>query len=313
MPPASARGARARDLGRPGARDAARARGRGAARPLRRGVLGRARRRGLLRPRARSGKRPVDALTSNAGHVHVDGDRPAGAPGADARLLLSDACSRAGGSGPSPRASAGYNPIGYHTGTVWPHDTSSSPTGSPGRVPAGGGRTWRGPCPGRREHFGLAPARGHRGLRPGPATAFPVSTRWRARRRPGRPGRRSCACAPCSAGARPGGEDAPDRPHLPGGRRTRLTWDGVRRSASGSASWWTGTAARSSSAEESRSGRPRPHPVDQHPLVGLRELAVRVDRLVARAGEHDDLDLVPRARRQASMLGWTGVQLSSSP
>ena len=33
-------------------------------------------------------------------------------------------CRPAGGSGPSRSDQPGYNPIGYHTGTVWPHDTS---------------------------------------------------------------------------------------------------------------------------------------------------------------------------------------------
>ena len=70
-------------------------------------------------------KRQADAIGSNAGPVPVERDRRAGAsarrrrPAAAARR-----CSRAGGSGRIAAGQPGYNPIGYHTGTVWPHDTS---------------------------------------------------------------------------------------------------------------------------------------------------------------------------------------------
>ncbi len=39
-------------------------------------------------------------------------------------------CRRAGASARSRRTSPGYNPIGYHTGTVWPHDTAIAAAGA---------------------------------------------------------------------------------------------------------------------------------------------------------------------------------------
>jgi glycogen debranching enzyme len=69
-------------------------------------------------------KRPVDSLTSNIGHLLWSGllnEREA-ATTAD-RLLESELYSGWGvrtlGAG-----EAGYNPLGYHTGTVWPHENS---------------------------------------------------------------------------------------------------------------------------------------------------------------------------------------------
>ena len=69
-------------------------------------------------------KRPADALGSNAGHCLwsgiVDQER---APYVVEALMRPDLFS---GWGIRTYASgqAGYNPIGYHTGTVWPHDTA---------------------------------------------------------------------------------------------------------------------------------------------------------------------------------------------
>jgi glycogen debranching enzyme len=69
-------------------------------------------------------KRQVDSLTSNIGHLLWSGllDEDQAAVTAD-RLLDEQLCSGWGvrtlGSG-----EAGYNPLGYHTGTVWPHENS---------------------------------------------------------------------------------------------------------------------------------------------------------------------------------------------
>jgi glycogen debranching enzyme len=69
-------------------------------------------------------KRQVDSLTSNIGHLLWSGlldEREAAATAA--RLLGEDLWSGWGvrtlGAG-----EAGYNPLGYHTGTVWPHENS---------------------------------------------------------------------------------------------------------------------------------------------------------------------------------------------
>jgi glycogen debranching enzyme len=74
-------------------------------------------------------KRPVDALASNAGHCLWSGIvSPERASDVAERLLSPQLFSgwgiRTYGSG-----QPGYNPIGYHTGTVWPHDTSMAAGG----------------------------------------------------------------------------------------------------------------------------------------------------------------------------------------
>jgi glycogen debranching enzyme len=69
-------------------------------------------------------KRQVDSLTSNIGHVLWSGlasDEEAAS--AVERLLDADLYSGWGVRTLGVRE-AGYNPLGYHTGTVWPHDNS---------------------------------------------------------------------------------------------------------------------------------------------------------------------------------------------
>jgi glycogen debranching enzyme len=68
--------------------------------------------------------RQVDSITSNIGHLLwsgiVDDDK---AP-AVARHLMSDALFSGWGVRTMAASEGGYNPIGYHVGTVWPHDNS---------------------------------------------------------------------------------------------------------------------------------------------------------------------------------------------
>jgi glycogen debranching enzyme len=69
-------------------------------------------------------KRPVDALTSNVGHLLWSGIVPK--PRVQAvrdRLMAPDMFSGWGIRTMSSQ-DAGYNPIEYHDGTVWPHDTA---------------------------------------------------------------------------------------------------------------------------------------------------------------------------------------------
>ncbi len=69
-------------------------------------------------------KRPVDALTSNAGHLLWSGIVPdERAQAVRDRLMAADMFT---GWGIRTMSShdAGYNPIEYHDGTVWPHDTT---------------------------------------------------------------------------------------------------------------------------------------------------------------------------------------------
>ena len=69
-------------------------------------------------------KRQVDSLTSNVGHLLWSGildDREAAIT---AERLLDEELYSGWGVRTLATREAGYNPLGYHTGTVWPHDNS---------------------------------------------------------------------------------------------------------------------------------------------------------------------------------------------
>jgi glycogen debranching enzyme len=69
-------------------------------------------------------KKPLDALTSNMGHCLWTGildDDKAERVGA---LLASDAMFSGWGVRTLADSMVGYNPISYHNGSVWPHDTA---------------------------------------------------------------------------------------------------------------------------------------------------------------------------------------------
>ncbi|HET8614326.1 MAG TPA: amylo-alpha-1,6-glucosidase, partial [Actinomycetales bacterium] len=69
-------------------------------------------------------KRPVDALASNMGHCLwtgiVDDDKAARV----AELLVSEELFSGWGVRTLASTMGAYDPLGYHTGTVWPHDTA---------------------------------------------------------------------------------------------------------------------------------------------------------------------------------------------
>jgi glycogen debranching enzyme len=69
-------------------------------------------------------KRKVDSLTSNPGHLLwcriPDEERAA----RTARVLLSDEMFSGFGIRTMGSREGGYNPLSYHNGSVWPHDTS---------------------------------------------------------------------------------------------------------------------------------------------------------------------------------------------
>ncbi len=74
-------------------------------------------------------KRQVDSLTSNIGHLLWSGildDREAAIT---AEQLLNEELYSGWGVRTLAMREAGYNPLGYHTGTVWPHDNSLIATG----------------------------------------------------------------------------------------------------------------------------------------------------------------------------------------
>jgi len=69
-------------------------------------------------------KRQVDSLTSNIGHLLWSGLLDEDEAAATAERLLEDQLYSGWGVRTLGRREAGYNPLGYHTGTVWPHENS---------------------------------------------------------------------------------------------------------------------------------------------------------------------------------------------
>ena len=69
-------------------------------------------------------KRQVDSLTSNIGHLLWSGLLDEGQAAATAERLLDEQLYSGWGVRTLGTREAGYNPLGYHTGTVWPHENS---------------------------------------------------------------------------------------------------------------------------------------------------------------------------------------------
>ena len=69
-------------------------------------------------------KRQVDSLTSNIGHLLWSGLLDDGEAAATADRLLEAELYSGWGIRTLGAGEGGYNPLGYHTGTVWPHDNS---------------------------------------------------------------------------------------------------------------------------------------------------------------------------------------------
>ncbi|WP_249019945.1 glycogen debranching N-terminal domain-containing protein [Conexibacter sp. S30A1] len=69
-------------------------------------------------------KRQVDSLSSNIGHLLWSGILDTGQAAAVAGRLLDSELYSGWGVRTLGSGEAGYNPLGYHTGTVWPHDNS---------------------------------------------------------------------------------------------------------------------------------------------------------------------------------------------
>ena len=68
--------------------------------------------------------RQIDSMTSNMGHLLWSGIVPEDRAAIVARHLMSDAMFSGWGVRTLSNADAGYNPIGYHVGTIWPHDNA---------------------------------------------------------------------------------------------------------------------------------------------------------------------------------------------
>ena len=69
-------------------------------------------------------KRPIDSLTSNIGHCLWAGIIDEDKARRVAELLVSPAMFSGWGVRTLSKESGGYNPISYHCGSVWPHDTA---------------------------------------------------------------------------------------------------------------------------------------------------------------------------------------------
>ena len=69
-------------------------------------------------------KRPVDSLCSNIGHLLWSGIVPPERVEACADSLMGEALWSGWGIRTMSTDDAAFNPLSYHTGTVWPHDTS---------------------------------------------------------------------------------------------------------------------------------------------------------------------------------------------
>ncbi len=74
-------------------------------------------------------KRPVDAIGSNPGHCLWSGIVPVDQAPAVAAALGTSAMDSGWGLRTYAADQPGYNPIGYHIGTVWPHDTAIAAAG----------------------------------------------------------------------------------------------------------------------------------------------------------------------------------------
>jgi glycogen debranching enzyme len=70
------------------------------------------------------GKRKVDSLTSNIGHLLWSGIVDRDKAESCVRHLMGDDLFSGWGVRTMGRSEGSFNPIGYHVGTVWPHDTS---------------------------------------------------------------------------------------------------------------------------------------------------------------------------------------------
>ncbi len=69
-------------------------------------------------------KQQVDSMTSNVGHLMWSGIMDESRAGAMVRRLLRDDMFSGWGIRSMSSEDAGFNPLRYHTGTVWPHDTA---------------------------------------------------------------------------------------------------------------------------------------------------------------------------------------------
>jgi glycogen debranching enzyme len=74
-------------------------------------------------------KQRIDSMTSNMGQLLISGIVPEDRAATVVRQLMTDEMFSGWGVRTLSSASAGFNPIGYHVGTIWPHDNAIIATG----------------------------------------------------------------------------------------------------------------------------------------------------------------------------------------
>ena len=104
----------------------------------------------------------VDSLTSNIGHLLWSGILDDHEAAATAGRLLDEQLYSGWGIRTLGIREAGYNPLGYHTGTVWPHENSLIAAGLARYGYHDGGADDRLRGPGRGTVLRAPPARGVR-------------------------------------------------------------------------------------------------------------------------------------------------------
>ena len=142
-------------------------------------------------------KRRVDSLTSNIGHLLWSGIVKPERVEAIVDALMGDALWSGWGVRTMSSGDAGYNPLAYHNGTVWPHDNSLIAWGSPATA-AGRRRSGSSSACSSRRLLRLPAAGGLRRAAPLPRRRSRSPTRPPRARRPGRRGRRCCCSRSCS-------------------------------------------------------------------------------------------------------------------
>ena len=160
-------------------------------------------------------KRQVDSLCSNIGHLLWSGIVPSGRVDAVVDQLMGAELWSGWGVRTMSSGDAGYNPLSYHNGTVWPHDNSLIAHGLAlhDRWPEAQRIVRR--MLERRLALRLPAARGLRRACRAPRRRSRSPTRPRRARRRGRPGRRCCCCRSCSASS-PTGAAASSSPRARG-------------------------------------------------------------------------------------------------
>ena len=157
-------------------------------------------------------KRPVDSRSSNMGHLLWSGIVPPEKVGRVVDQLLSEDLWTGWGIRTMASDAAAFNPISYHNGTVWPHDTSLAAWGLARHGYHGRGAAHRASADRGGSALRLVAARGLRRVRAHRDAVPDRLSDGRPARRPGRQVRRSCSCGSSSASSRIASGSGSSRP-----------------------------------------------------------------------------------------------------